>query len=60
MKILGLSCSPRKSGNTELLLAQALKAAAEEGAETELFQTASREIKPCDGCASCRKQAYAI
>lgn len=55
MKILGLSCSPRKSGNTELLLAQALEAAAGEGAETELLQTAGREIKPCDGCASCRK-----
>ncbi len=55
MKILGLSCSPRKSGNTELLLAQALEAAAGEGAETELFLTAGREIKPCDGCSSCRK-----
>ncbi len=55
MKILGLSCSPRKLGNTELLLAQALEAAAGEGAETELFQTAGREIKPCDGCASCQK-----
>jgi multimeric flavodoxin WrbA len=36
MKILGLSCSPRKGGNTETLLAEALNGAQREGAEVEL------------------------
>ena len=53
MKILGLSCSPRKSGNTEILIAEALDGARNEGAEVELFSVSGKEIKPCDGCQSC-------
>ena len=53
MKILGLSCSPRKRGNTELLLEQALNGARHEGAETELLSLSGKDIKPCDGCGSC-------
>lgn len=53
MKILGLSCSPRKLGNTEILVAEALKGAQKEGAEAELFSLAGKEIKPCDGCYAC-------
>lgn len=53
MKILGLSCSPRKSGNTEILLGEALNGAQHEGAEVELYSVSGKEIKPCDGCWSC-------
>ena len=53
MKILGLSCSPRKSGNTATLLERALSGAQQEGAETELFSVAGKKIKPCDGCWKC-------
>ncbi len=55
MKILGLSFSPRKQGNTEILLGEALIGAKEEGAETELYSVAGKDIKPCDGCWGCRK-----
>lgn len=55
MKILGLSCSPRKSGNTESLVSEALDGAKNEGAEVELFSLAGKEIKPCDGCYACRE-----
>lgn len=55
MKILGLSFSPRTQGNTEILLGEALRGAQEEGAETELYRVADKDIKPCDGCGSCRK-----
>ena len=55
MKILGLSCSPRKSGNTEILVGEALNGAQSEGAEIELFSLAGKEIKPCDGCYACRE-----
>ena len=47
--------SPRIGGNTERLLTEALKAAAEDGAETELLRLADSEVKPCDACLSCRK-----
>ena len=53
MKILGLSCSPRKSGNTEILVGEALSGAQNEGAEVELFSLSGKEIKPCDGCYTC-------
>ncbi len=53
MKILGLSCSPRKSGNTEILVGEALNGAQKEGAEVELFSLSGKEIKPCDGCYAC-------
>lgn len=53
MKILGLSCSPRKSGNTEILIGEALNGAQHEGAEVELFSLSGKEIRPCDGCNAC-------
>lgn len=53
MKILGLSCSPRKEGNTEILLDEALQGAKHEGAEVELFSVSEKDIKPCDGCGTC-------
>ena len=50
VKVIGLVGSPRRGGNTELLVTEALKAAVEEGVETKLITLAGRDIKPCDGC----------
>jgi multimeric flavodoxin WrbA len=55
MKILAISGSPRKDGNTVNLLSEALKGAAKEGSETELFSVSGKTIAPCDACISCRK-----
>ena len=55
MKIFGLSCSPRREGNTEILVGEALDGARSEGAEVELFSVAGKEIQPCDGCQTCIK-----
>jgi multimeric flavodoxin WrbA len=53
--VIGIVGSPRKGGNTELMVKEALSAAQEEGAETELISLAGKTIKPCDGCRSCRE-----
>lgn len=53
MKLLGLSCSPRRHGNTEILLGEALDGAQQEGAEVELYSVSGKDIKPCDGCHVC-------
>ena len=53
MKVLGIACSPRKEGNTEILIREALEAAGELGAETELILVADKTIAPCDGCGAC-------
>ena len=55
MKIVGIVCSPRKGGNTEILVTEALNAAREAGSETELILVADSEIAPCDGCNACSK-----
>jgi multimeric flavodoxin WrbA len=55
VKILGLSCSPRKQGNTVTLLEEALKGAKQEGAEVELYSVSGKNIQPCDGCGTCNK-----
>lgn len=55
MKILGIVCSPRLGGNTEIMVKKVLASAQEEGAETELVTIAKKTILPCDACESCRK-----
>ena len=55
LKVIGIVGSPRKGGNTERLIVEALTTVAGEGFETELIRLADLEIKPCDACESCRK-----
>ena len=55
MKVLGIVCSPRKGGNTEILVQEALSSARDCGAETELLSVWDKDIRPCDGCLSCEK-----
>ncbi len=53
MKILALSCSPRKNGNTAALLDEVLEGARDKKADTELYSVAGKDIRPCDGCWAC-------
>ncbi len=53
MKILGISGSPRKDGNTDFIIDEVLKGANEAGAEIELISVAEKEIKPCEACDYC-------
>lgn len=53
MKVLGVVCSPRKAGNTEILMEEALESAAQSGSEVELWTVVGKDMKPCDGCRKC-------
>jgi multimeric flavodoxin WrbA len=53
MKVLGLVCSPRVGGNTEILMREALAGAEQKGAETELYLIADKDIGPCIACEAC-------
>jgi multimeric flavodoxin WrbA len=53
MKILGISGSPRREGNTDILVNTALRILAEEGFEVEFLSLADRPIKPCIACQGC-------
>jgi len=54
MKVLAICGSPRKEGNTEIMLKEALKGAEEEGAEAELITLAEKRIEYCLGCDDCK------
>jgi multimeric flavodoxin WrbA len=53
MKVLGLFGSPRKGGNTEILLEEALKGAEAGGAEIERLHLTDLKITPCTECHGC-------
>ena len=55
IRILGLAGSPRKQGNTDTLLSVLLKAAQEEGAETEKIYLKDHHVKPCVLCEQCHQ-----
>lgn len=54
VRIMGIVGSPRKEGNTENLVKEALKAAGDTGAEIELVRLGSAEIEPCVACDICK------
>jgi multimeric flavodoxin WrbA len=60
MKVLGLFGSPRKGGNTDLLLEEALKGVEAEGAETERLRLSDFDIMPCRECLACYDQGKCI
>ncbi|MCF7944335.1 MAG: flavodoxin family protein [Spirochaetia bacterium] len=53
MYIIGIVGSPRKKGNTAVMMKEALKAAESQGAETELIFLDDFAIEECRGCDSC-------
>jgi len=55
MKVIGIVGSPRKGGNTERLIFEALEVLSGEGFEVETIRLGELEIKPCRACQSCRK-----
>ncbi|WP_292461230.1 flavodoxin family protein [Methanothermococcus sp.] len=60
MKIIGISGSPRKNGNTSFLVKEALKSAHEEGAETEFITLADKELNPCIACDVCKEEGECV
>ncbi|TGC09153.1 flavodoxin family protein [Methanolobus halotolerans] len=54
MKVVGFAGSPRKDGNTDVLVQQVLDGAMEAGADVEKFYINDMNIKGCQGCNYCR------
>jgi multimeric flavodoxin WrbA len=55
MKALAINGSPRKGGNTEILLRKALEPIAAAGHETEIVQVGGTRIRGCTACGACGK-----
>ncbi len=60
MRVLGIVCSPRKDGNTEIMVEEALKTAREAGAETDIFLVTGKKIEGCRHCGSCVKTGKCV
>jgi len=55
MRILAVLGSPRKGGNTEILVDEILKGAELKGHDTERLRLYDYEILPCLDCRGCKK-----
>lgn len=54
-KILGVMGSPRKKGNTHILVSRILEGAEAAGANAEILFLGDLNIRECDGCYNCWK-----
>lgn len=54
-KVLILSGSPRKGGNSDLLCDEFMRGALENGNEVEKIRVADKKVAPCRACYYCRK-----
>jgi multimeric flavodoxin WrbA len=57
MKVLGINCSPRRGGNTEIIIREVFKALEKEGITTDFFQLGGKKVNGCIACMKCRKKA---
>ena len=55
MKVLAIAGSPRRGGNTDLLLAEFMKGAESTGAEVKTIVLNKLDISPCQHCDACLK-----
>ena len=54
-KVLILSGSPRKGGNSDLLCDEFMRGAVESGHQVEKLRVAAKDIHPCIACYHCRE-----
>jgi len=60
MRVLGISGSPRRGGNTEVLLDRVLQGARSAGADTEKLILNELDFKPCQECGGCGRTGTCV
>jgi len=58
MKVLAVNGSPRKGGNTQVLIDEAAKEIERAGIAVERLRVADYRIEPCTGCEICFKKPW--
>lgn len=53
MKVLGINGSPRKEGNTSLLIKEVFKVLENHSIETEFYQLGGKPVHGCTACGKC-------
>jgi len=56
MKVIGINGSPRKDGNTAILIQTVFNELNQQGIDTELIQLSEKNIKGCTACWACMTQ----
>lgn len=60
LQILGIAGSPRRHGNTDRLLQQAMTTLEQAGYSTEVLYIRDLEYSPCKGCNACSKNGKCV
>jgi len=60
VRALGIVGSPRRGGNTEVLVDHVLSGAEEAGALIEKVRLTDLEINPCRACEACHKKGHCV
>jgi len=60
MKIVAFNGSPRKNGNTDLLLKEAVKGIENSGISVHTFNLNVMKIKPCQDCGGCNETGECV
>lgn len=55
MKVVAFNGSPRKNGNTSILINQVFEELNKEGIETELINIAQKPLRGCIACGKCKE-----
>ncbi len=58
--LLAVASSPRRGGNSDLLLAEFCRAAEEAGWKVDLVQISKLNFRPCQACDACAKDGHCI
>ena len=53
MKVLALNGSPRRGGNSEILLEEVVRGAKERGADVTVYNLNTMNLRPCQHCGQC-------
>ena len=59
-RILAIAASPRRGGNTDALLDEAILGAEKSGAEVERYLLSKKKIAPCIECYGCAKTGRCV
>ncbi len=55
MKVVAINGSPRRNGNTSILIEETFKIFRSEGIETEVIQLGNKPVHGCTACGKCRE-----
>ena len=60
MKVIAFNGSPRRGGNTEILLSEAVRGVQDQGSEVTVYNLDTLKLRPCLNCGHCDEAAQCI